>query len=57
MGMRRLQGVGFILWKGSILELGGKIGTKLKALDPSVAGKEGRRESGEMSGWSLDLSK
>lgn len=55
--MRRLQGVGFILWKGSILELGGKIGTKLRSPSPSVAGKEGRRERGEMSGWSLDLSK
>lgn len=56
--MRGLQGVGFILWKGSILELGGKIGKKLRSLS-LCAGKEGRREREEMavSGWSLDLSK
>lgn len=57
MAMRRPKGVGFILWKGSILELGGKIRTKLRSPSPSVAEKEGRREHGEMSRWSLDFSK
>lgn len=41
MGMRRLQGVGFILWEGSILDLGGKIGKKLNLWAPVWLGRKG----------------
>lgn len=64
--MRRQQ-VGFILWKGSVLGLGGKIGKKLRSLSSSVVWKKERRECEECQGsrhgemaesvWSLDLSK
>lgn len=59
MGRRRQQEVGFILWEGGVLELGGKIGKKLRSPSSSVAGEEARRERGEMamSLWSSDLSK